>query len=49
MLAEAAAKTTFILGSHAGMDRIEAHPDFAALFILDTAEMLYSQEMEEYL
>jgi thiamine biosynthesis lipoprotein len=49
MQAEAAAKAAFILGSRLGMGWIEAHPDFAALFILDNGELLYSQKMEEYL
>jgi hypothetical protein len=41
MWAEAAAKASFILGS-AGLEWIK-HPDFAALFILDDGEMVYSQ------
>lgn len=49
MQAEAAAKAAFILGSRAGLEWIESHPDLAALFILDNGEMLYSQKMEEYL
>jgi thiamine biosynthesis lipoprotein len=49
MQAEAAAKCTFILGSQAGLEWIEAHGDFAALFILDNGQMIYSQKMEEYL
>jgi thiamine biosynthesis lipoprotein len=49
LLAEAAAKAAFILGSRAGLDWIEARPEFAALFILDNNEMIYSQKMEEYL
>lgn len=47
--AEAAAKAAFMLGSHAGPEWIETHPEFAALFILDNGELLYSQKMEEYL
>ena len=47
--AEAAAKASFILGSRIGMEWIEARPEFAALFILDNGEMLYSQKMQEYL
>jgi thiamine biosynthesis lipoprotein len=47
--AEAAAKAAFILGSHAGMEWIDAHPDFAALFILDNDQLLYSREMEKFL
>jgi thiamine biosynthesis lipoprotein len=49
MQAEAAAKAAFILGSRVGLEWIEARPQFAALFILDNGEMLYSQKMEEYL
>lgn len=49
LLAEAAAKAAFILGSRAGLEWIEARPEFAALFILDNGEMIYSQKMEEYL
>jgi thiamine biosynthesis lipoprotein len=49
MQAEAAAKAAFILGSRLGMEWIEKHPAFAALFILDSGELLYSQKMEEYL
>ncbi|HMB22715.1 MAG: FAD:protein FMN transferase [Chloroflexota bacterium] len=49
MQAEAAAKAAFILGSRAGLEWIEAHPQFAALFILDDGQVLYSQKMEEFL
>lgn len=49
MKAEAAAKAAFILGSRTGLEWIEGHPDFAALFILDNGEMIYSQKMEDYL
>ena len=49
MLAEAAAKAAFIQGSRAGLEWIEAHPEFAALFILDDGQMVYSQKMQEYL
>jgi FAD:protein FMN transferase len=49
MQAEAAAKAMFILGSGPGLEWIEAHPKFAALFILDDGQMVYSQKMEEYL
>jgi thiamine biosynthesis lipoprotein len=49
MQAEAAAKAAFILGSRVGLEWIEARPEFAALFILDNGELLYSQKMEEYL
>ena len=49
MLAEAAAKAAFIQGSRPGLEWIEAHPEFAALFILDDGQMVYSQKMQEYL
>ena len=49
MLAEAAAKAAFIQGSQHGLKWIEAHPQFAALFILEDGQMIYSQRMEEYL
>lgn len=49
MQAEAAAKAAFILGSRAGLEWIEEHPVFAALFILDNDHILYSKKMEEYL
>lgn len=49
MLAEAAAKAAFIQGSRPGLEWIEAHPEFAALFILDDGQMIYSQKMQEYL
>ena len=47
--AEAAAKAVFILGSRMGPAWIEDQPEFAALFILDNGELLYSLKMEEYL
>jgi thiamine biosynthesis lipoprotein len=49
MRAEAAAKAVFILGSRVGLEWIEARPQFAALFILDNGELIYSQKMEEYI
>jgi len=49
MEAEAAAKASFILGSRAGMEWIEARPDLAALFILDNGRMLYSDRMGIFL
>ena len=49
MQAEAAAKAVFIQGSGPGLEWIEAHPEFAALFILDDGQMVYSQKMEDYL
>ena len=47
--AEAAAKAAFILGSRAGLEWIESHPELAGLLILDNGEVIYSQKMEEYL
>ena len=49
MEAEAAAKAAFILGSRAGLEWIEAHPAFAALFIFEDGQILYSQKIENYL
>lgn len=49
MQAEAAAKAAFILGSRAGLEWIEARPQFAALFILDDGQVSYSERMEEFL
>jgi len=49
MQAEAAAKAAFLLGSRAGTDWIETHPEMAALFILDDGQVLYSDRMEEFL
>ncbi|HSB00897.1 MAG TPA: FAD:protein FMN transferase [Anaerolineales bacterium] len=49
MEAEAAAKAAFILGSRVGLEWIEARDRFAALFILDNGQVLYSQKMEEFL
>jgi thiamine biosynthesis lipoprotein len=49
MQAEAAAKAAFILGSRAGMAWIEAHPNLAALFILDDGHVVYSCKMENVL
>ncbi|HET9910909.1 MAG TPA: FAD:protein FMN transferase [Anaerolineales bacterium] len=49
MEAEAAAKAAFILGSRVGLEWIETHPRFAALFILEDGQVLYSHKMEEFL
>jgi thiamine biosynthesis lipoprotein len=49
MEAEAAAKAAFILGSRVGLAWIEAHSQFAALFILDDGQVLYSRRIEEFL
>jgi FAD:protein FMN transferase len=49
MQAEGAAKAVFIQGSRPGLEWIEAHPEFAALFILDDGQMVYSRKMEDFL
>jgi thiamine biosynthesis lipoprotein len=49
MEAEAAAKAVFILGSRAGLEWIEARPEHAGVFILENGEMLYSNNMGNYL
>jgi FAD:protein FMN transferase len=49
MQAEAAAKAAFILGSRTGLEWIEAHPPFAAVFIRENGELWYSQNMDQYL
>jgi thiamine biosynthesis lipoprotein len=49
MQAEAAAKAAFILGSRAGLEWIEARPQFAALFMLDDGQVSYSERMEDFL
>lgn len=49
MEAEAAAKAAFILGSRVGLEWIEARPRFAAMFILDDGQILYSHKMEDFL
>jgi len=49
MEAEALAKATFILGSRAGHEWIEARTHLAALFSLDNGQVLYSHKMEEFL
>ena len=49
MQAEAGAKAAFILGSRAGLEWIEAHAPFAAVFILDNGQVIYSRRMEEFL
>jgi len=49
MEAEAAAKAVFILGSRAGFEWIEARPEYAGVFILDSGETYYSQNMDTYL
>lgn len=47
--AEAAAKAAFILGSRVGLEWIEARSEFAALFVLDDGQTLYSRKMQDYL
>ena len=47
--AEAAAKAAFILGSRAGFDWLEAHPEYAGVFVLDNGGILYTQNMGDYL
>jgi len=47
--AEAAAKAAFILGSYAGLDWIEAHPQYAAVFVLENGRLLHSKKMGNYL
>lgn len=49
MEAEAAAKAAFILGSRAGLEWIEAHPELAACLILEDGQPLYSHAMDEFL
>ncbi len=49
MEAEAAAKASFILGSRAGLEWIEARPEYAGVFILDNGETYYSKNMDTYL
>jgi thiamine biosynthesis lipoprotein len=48
MQAEMAAKTVLILGSQAGMQWIEARPEFAALLVLETGDIYHSNHMEQY-
>lgn len=47
MEAEVAAKTALILGSQAGMEWLDARPEIAWMMILETGEMVYSQQMDE--
>jgi thiamine biosynthesis lipoprotein len=49
MQAEAAAKAAFILGSRAGFEWLEAHPEYAGAFVLDNGGILYTQNMDDYL
>ena len=47
--AEAAAKSVLIRGSVDGLNWLESNPDLAALLILETGQILYSQRIREYL
>lgn len=47
--AEAAAKSALILGSQAGMAWLEADPTLAGLLILEDAQVLYSERINQYL
>jgi thiamine biosynthesis lipoprotein len=47
--AESAAKSVLIRGSEDGLDWLEADPTLAALIVLDSGELLYSQRIIEYL
>jgi thiamine biosynthesis lipoprotein len=49
MQAEVAAKAALILGSHEGMDWIEARPPLAAILTLEDGQVLYSKRMPYYL
>ncbi len=46
--AEMAAKTTLILGSQDGMRWVEARPDFSALLVLETGEIINSINFEPF-
>jgi len=46
MEAEAAAKASFILGSRLGFEWLEAHAEYAGIFILDNGEILFCNRME---
>jgi len=49
MRAESAAKAAFILGSRAGLAWLKARPEYAGVFVLDNGEILYTQNMDQYL
>jgi FAD:protein FMN transferase len=49
MTAEMAAKTVLISGSERGLEWIEARPELAAMLVLETGEILYSNYMEQLL
>jgi len=48
MEAEAAAKAAFILGSRTGLEWIEAHPQYAGMFIFDNGQILQSRNLDLY-
>ncbi len=47
--AEMAAKSALILGSRKGLKWIESHPEFSALFVLETGQIIPSKKMEKNL
>lgn len=47
--AEAAAKVVLILGSQAGINWLENHPQFSALLALQDGRLMYSHGMDQYL
>jgi thiamine biosynthesis lipoprotein len=49
MEAEAAAKAALILGREKGLEWIESDAALAGMLILDNGEILYSQQMQEYM
>jgi thiamine biosynthesis lipoprotein len=49
MQAETAAKTALILGSQAGLDRLEADPTLAGLLVLTSGEHVYSRRIHEFI
>jgi thiamine biosynthesis lipoprotein len=48
MKAEAAAKAAFILGSHDGLEWLEARPELAGLFILDNGQLVRTNTMVQF-
>ena len=46
--AETAAKTALILGSQAGLNWVERHPELAATLVLEDGHVLRSQRMDQY-
>jgi len=49
MTAEMAAKAALILGSESALEWLNARPKFAALLVLETGELLYSNHLEQLL